>query len=79
MDAQAAKRDAPPLPDDPALVELRRRHRVRRLDLIGSATTGAFEPARSVPSKLVHRPRPSGNTVKNPQFSQAGDSEQRLF
>ena len=47
MDAQAAKQDAPPRPDDPALIELCRRHRVRRLDLFGSAATGAFDPARS--------------------------------
>jgi hypothetical protein len=45
MDAQAA--DAPPRPDDPALIALCRRHRVRRLDLFGSAATGAFDPERS--------------------------------
>ena len=46
MEAQAAKRDLP-RPDDPALAALCRRHRVRRLDLFGSAATGAFDPARS--------------------------------
>lgn len=40
-------KDVRPGPDDPALVELCRRHRVRRLDLFGSAATGAFDPARS--------------------------------
>ena len=30
-----------------ALAELCRRHRVRRLDLFGSAALGAFDPARS--------------------------------
>jgi len=46
MDAQAAKRDLP-RPDELALAALCRRHRVRRLDLFGSAAAGAFHPARS--------------------------------
>jgi uncharacterized protein len=39
--------DVCPKPDDPALVELCRRHRVRRLDLFGSAASDHFDPARS--------------------------------
>jgi predicted nucleotidyltransferase len=40
-------KDERPKADDPDLVALCRRHKVRRLDLFGSAATGAFDPARS--------------------------------
>jgi uncharacterized protein len=39
--------DVRPRPDDPALVELCRSHRVRRLDLFGSAASDQFDPVRS--------------------------------
>jgi predicted nucleotidyltransferase len=40
-------KDERPKADDPELVALCRRHKVRRLDLFGSAANDTFDPARS--------------------------------
>lgn len=39
--------DQRPQADDPDLVALCRRHKVRRLDLFGSAANDSFDPSRS--------------------------------